>query len=458
MSMPPWVDALKGWFNWRRRFRFGFRCLATRLHLCGAMLLLGADVRAEDFFTTNRNCLPHFWAAAEDARRPVTVVSFGDSMADSNQSATYFLISRLANRLGVSGIALGNCWNELLFVATNGASVIEGPSAYWFAKHWWVIPGGRLHWYAEFTPGGVMSDTVGLFWAAQPSGGRFTLSISTNGGPWSPLLTLDGYSAEPEGRHTNVFLARNWHRLSVEGQTGYNCIIGPQLLDSQSNGLQVAFMYYPSIDLGQVTNVPATIREPVFRGLQPDLLVWHMKEEGDALTISNRLEECERWWSSSSPNCDVLYLGSTWAYFDSSTTRTLDQNRLVRQAAIRHHRAYADLMSPAQNFSWLVEQGYISDAVHLNRAGGDWAAGILWNEFGFYALRRPRQLELARLGPQVQLSYPTATGILYSVEATTNLTDWHPVHETVGTGGRVSTNLPNDLPARSFRLSLRPAP
>lgn len=458
MNKPRLSDEVNAGFKCHRSVPSSFSRGVAGLAFFGAMLWLGADVRAEDFFTTNRNCLPHFWAAAEEAQRPVTVVSFGDSMADSYQSATYFLINRLADRLGVSGVALGNCWNQLLFVATNGASPIEGRTTCWFAKHWVVPPGGGLHWHAEFSPRGVMSDTVGLFWAAQPSGGRFTVSISTNGGPWAPLLTLDGYSAELEGRYTNWVLAPNLHRLRVDGLTGNNSIIGPQLLDTRSAGVQVVFMDYPGIDLGHVTNVPAAIRETVFRGLQPDLLVWHMKEEGDAQTISNRLEECERWWSSSSPNCDVLYLGTTWAFYDSTTTRTLDQNRLVRATALRHHRAYGDLMGPSVSSTWLTSQGYTSDAVHLNRKGGAWAADILWRDFGFFALRRPRQLELALQGTQLQLGYPTATGIVYSVEATTNLTDWSPVLETVGTGDRVSSSLPNDLPARSFRLSLRMAP
>src|SRR5881397_3649594 len=49
------------------------------------------------------------------------------------------------------------------------------------------------------------------------------------------------------------------------------------------------------------TNIPWSIRVPVFQALAPDLLIWHMKEDGSEATRL-RLIECEQWWSNALPN------------------------------------------------------------------------------------------------------------------------------------------------------------
>jgi hypothetical protein len=415
---------------------------------------LALPCAATDYSTTNRDSLGHFWKAAEEKIRPVTVLSFGDSMADSYRSPTYYLMRKFEDRLGVAGYSLNNYRNTLMIQWSNGTAVVPD-SATWFTQHLSVPPGGTVWWENQVSAGGVVCDQAGIFYVRQPQGGTIMLSISTNTGPWSPRLMLDGYSPTPIGAYTNVNLALNPHRIRVDGISGTNYIIGPQLLMVHTNGLQVAFMDQPGIPLYAVTNVPISIRGPIFAALKPDLLIWHMKEPVEPLPSS--LAECESWWSNAYPECDVLYIGTPWIATDTTSTFTLDQNQIVRREALSHNRAYVDLMQPGINYDWRNSNGLIlSDGVHLSHAGGQWGAAIMWNDLGFFALGLPRQLSLELTGGLAHVSFPTAPGATYTVQSSLDLHDWLPELTTPGTGSSYSTNLTLTHPRSYYRLRLTP--
>lgn len=69
---------------------------------------------AQDLTTTNRDCLQHFWTVAENASRPVTVLSFGDSMADSYRSISFVLMNRMVQQLGIAGHSMQGYQNALM--------------------------------------------------------------------------------------------------------------------------------------------------------------------------------------------------------------------------------------------------------------------------------------------------------------------------------------------------------
>ncbi|MEW6302343.1 MAG: hypothetical protein AB1705_02660 [Verrucomicrobiota bacterium] len=416
--------------------------------LCLVSVSGGADLS-----TANRDSLSHFWQAAEQKQRPVTVVSFGDSMADSYQSIAYVLMNRFRNQLGIAGYSLNSYANTTLWYSPDGATSIP-PSPFWFGYHFQLIPNSSIGWVNQQNVNGVWSDRVGLFWAAHPNGGPMRLLVSTNGGPWSAVLTLDGYSAEPRGCFTNVTAPLNYHRLKVEGISGTNYIIGPHLLNSQSSGIHVAFMDYPGITLGTVTNVPLSIRVPIFQALKPDLLIWHMKEDGSA-TTEQRMRECEEWWWSH-PECDLLYIGTPWTETDATTPLTIEQNTLVRAHAIQHSRAYVDCMNPATSYDWMLVQGYMRDAVHLNVQGSTYLANLVWDGLGFFALGARRRLEVFRDGNGMIVRYEASNGIQYTLESSTNLVDWQTVTSMRGSGGSEEANVPAGEKAQVYRLRLSP--
>ncbi len=416
--------------------------------------LLAVPAGGEDFGTTNTQALAHFRAALQMPDRPVTVVSFGDSMADSYRSVTYYLMNRLMARFGSAGYSLNNYHNTALWQLENGAAN-RGPDQYWFCRYVAVPPGGAMWWSNQPNPAGVLADQAGLFYVSHPGGGGFRLRLSTNGAPWATVRTLEGYSAEPQGHFATITLPLDRYRLRVESDAGTNFIIGPSLVATHRAGFHAVFMDWGGIHLGQVTNVPPAIRTPILAGLQPDLLIWHMKEDGSGAT-SNRMAACETWWRAAAPAGDVIYIGTPWLSTDQTGTTTPDQNRVVRGVAVAHGRVYADLMQPTISYDWLVAQGFIEDGTHLNNAGGQYCANVMWDDLGFFSLGLDLRITLQSVGEQLQLRYTTFPTARYRVEFSPDLTVWTPLWTNPLAAAAFSTNfLPGS--ARGFyRLHLTP--
>jgi hypothetical protein len=431
----------------------GWRCLWIIL---GLLAFPVSELRAVDFSTTNRDSLTRFWSALESSNRPVTVVSFGDSMADSYRSVTKHLMDRLIVNHGSAGYSLNNYKNTTLW---NGSGGAFGRAAdyFWFSHYSQIPSGGAVWWENQLNPGGSLCDQAGIYFISQTNGGQFRLLISTNGMPWTPLFTLNGYSQHPQGHVTNVALPLNRYRLRVEGDTGTNFIIGPSTIIRSTSGIHAVFVDWQGINLGQVTNVPATIREPLFAALQPDLIVWHMKEEEHILFAhSNRMAACEAWWSNTAPNCDVIYVGTPWNSTDTTGTWTMDQNAITRDVAVRFNRTFVDLMTPTVDYNWLATNGFMADWIHLNSAGGLYCANLLWNDLGFYALGVDRRITLQSVGPQLELSYQTTTNAIYHLEFSTNLVQWSGVFTNPIGGGPFSTNFTPAAGAVFYRVGLAP--
>lgn len=377
-------------------------------------------------------------------------------MADSYRSIGFVLINRFAERLGVAGYAFNNYANSLNFNLTNGAQAI-GPSALWFSGSYQVPPGGGIWWTKQNSSRGIFSDQIGVFYVAQPQGGPFAVSISTNGRPWGRALVLNGYAPAPTGCFTNVKVDLNYYQLRIDGISGTNTILGPQLVNAHSNGIKIAFLDYQGIGLDQVTNVPLSVRVPIFQALSPDLLIWHMKEDGSDAT-RQRLIECERCWSNAIPDCSIVYVGTPYAAVDTNSNWTMAQNTVVRSIALGYHRTYMDCMTPSVSYPWLVAQGFMADTTHLNLSGSSYLAGFVWDDLGFFAARAPRTLtsQCSPLG--VTLSYTVLTNILYTLEIDDDLPKWQPVRTNLGNNSVLTTTIPVTNQQRYFRLRLSPAP
>lgn len=431
-----------------------WRMVLKRVVAMAGLILILPALAAPNLSTVNRDRLAHVWDAAENQQRPVTIVSFGDSMADSYRSPTYYLMNKFQDRLGVAGYSLNNYQNAALVNLTNGASFYTPPPELWYYPLLAVPPGAAVWWEKQYATG-VYADQVGLFWVAQAAGGAMRLLVSTNGGPWATALSLSGYSASPTGGYTNLKLAPDFYRVRVETDSGTNYILGNQALLSQAKGLHAVFMDYPGIGLDGVTNVLPAVRDPFIAALKPDLLIWHMKE-GDPLVMSNRMEVCETWWRGAAPDCDVLYIGTPWASVDTNSNYTIAQNTVVRNVALRNQRAYVDLMQPMVSYPWMVSMGYSFDGTHLSNAGGMVCAEIMWNDLGFFALGLNKRLALNRAGSTVNLSYAASAGAVYRLETSTNLQTWTGVRTNVGDNSVVSTNFVPAAGTAHFRLRLTP--
>lgn len=141
---------------------------------------------------------------------------------------------------------------------------------------------------------------------------------------------------------------------------------------------------------------------------------------------------------------------------DTNSTTTLDQNAIVRNIALKYHRAYVDLMQPTVSYPWLLTNGFMADQVHVNSAGGLYCANLLWNDLNLFALGLPRKLTLTKSGPQLQLSYDTSASAVYRLEVSTNLQSWSAVFTNPVGVATFSTNFPPDPPRSYYRLRLTP--
>lgn len=407
------------------------------------LLLSAAPLLAVDLTTTNRNTLAPFYARA--GHQPVTVVSFGDSMADSYRSIPFAIMNSLVGRFGLAGCSMNNWGNNLLINLTNGASYV-GPDGFWFSGSIQVPEGGSVWWSKQWASG-IFSDTLGLFYVAQSNGGAFTVSVATDGGSWVNAFTVNSYSATPVGCYTNLVLDPAIYMLRVDGISGTNVVLGARAVNSKSTGVEVSFLDFGGISLGDVTNVPLSIREPILKALAPDLLIWHMKEGGGDDT-HQRLIDCEGWFAASGPGCSVLYIGTPYEYIDTNSTFTADQNAIVRSVAVQFNRAYLDCMTPSVGYPWLLAHGFMDDGVHPSRAGNAYLEAFTWE---------PHELTLQAAGGGISVSYSTFSNIVYTVEGSRDFTHWNAVSTNSG-DGTVFTQAFPAAPGGMFRLRLDPGP
>jgi hypothetical protein len=428
-------------------FRFRFLWLLSAATLSPAVIL-GAD-----FSTTGVDRLQNFFARTDIPSRPVTVLSFGDSMADSYRSLNFVLMNRFVDRLGLAGFSLNTYAGYNVVYPTNGALYVA-PDDFWFTTTQQLPPGSTTSWGALSSPGGELCDRVGLFFISHPNGGELSLLISTNAGEWAPLFTLDAFSSAPQGQFTNVDLPLNYYRLRVDSLTGTNRLIGAQFLNTQSNGVHVAFMDEFGISLSQVTNVPLSIREPIFKALGPDLLIWHMKEDGSPETLQH-LFDCEQSWSNCIPQCNIIYIGTPYVYADTYSTITTDQNTIVRSVAVSCGRTYMDCMTPSVSFDWMLSRGYMADGTHENLAGDTYLSDFTWDSLNFFSLRTPRKLSLSTLpDSSALLSWQTSTNILYQLESSPDLNIWTRVYQVAGDGN--ARTFTNRSGSSFYRLRMTP--
>lgn len=433
---------------WGSGFRVGLLCLAF---VGGGDSIFAQSTNAAFLYSTNVHETQFFWQAVERSNAPVTVLSFGDSMSERHQAIQTHLFNRLQARLGNSGSALGAYWYW-----GSGAALV-GADPLWWTTHGSLPPGGFIYW-ESFAP--VPSDQVGVYWVAHPGGGDFNLFASTNGQPWGdPLLTLDGFAANPVGRHTNLSLPRMNYRLRVDGISGTNSIVGPEYIDRSSRGITVAFMAQAAANLSGIQSLSTNILQPILSALNPQLVVYHMKELGDLgeLNFSNRLINLEAMWRACVTNGDVVYLGTPYDYRDQLGEYTGRENTILRAAAVRDHRAYLDCMTPCVSYEAMTNNGYFTyptGDVHPNAACNQFLTDTIWPQLGFFALRTDRQLAIENAEGAGVLRWNTTTGIVYHVEASSNLASWVTLKSQPGNGLPAAwTNSSGDT-VNFFRLRL----
>jgi hypothetical protein len=412
---------------------------------------------AAELTSTNLDRLTHFWRTFEAAERPVRVLAFGDSLVNQYQSLQTPLFNRFAAKAGRAGYSLPDRFNSLSATLA-GTTAYAGITTNWWSWHFSVPPGGIVWWTNQADPQfSVLCDEVGVFWIARPEGGEFTLSASVAGGPWSTLALVDGTAAAPTGRFTNFPVARARYQLRVDGLSGTNLLLGPHFFDRQVAGVCPAVLAMNGVNLNQVFAVPTNILGPVFAALQPDLVVWHMKEIMDIgpAALSNGLVRFEALIRATAPQADLLYIGTPYEQRDLTNHVTEQQNHLVRFAALRDGRAYFDGMNPCVSYHSMTNLGYLADVVHPNNTCYAFLADALYREAGFFALRVDRRLDPRWVGGRFAVDWRTTNALSYTLQASPNFTQWSDLLTVAGDGAAKSyTNAPGTPAPNFYRLRL----
>jgi len=434
--------------------------------MVGCVLLAGVVAgAAEDWSSVNTDRLDRFWSVVESNDRRVTVVAFGDSLQATYRSLPKPFFARLAALLGSAGRSFDGEYPPISIpVATNGVWR-TAPTALWFLDHHVVPPGGQLHWrHSGFPNDSMPASRVGLYFVGWPQGGMFQVSLSTNGGPWTLLATVSGQRTEPTGCYTNWPVAPEGYRLRVDGVSGTNLVLAPELLDMQSPGIHTVWVQRDGHSLESILNRPPAVLDPILSNLHPDLVLWHMKETADFvfyfgeeaadLQFSNRMEQLEQWWQRAMPEGQVIYVGTPWAYSESSDY-THRQNRIVRDSAVRHGRVYFDGMTPMISYTSMWTNGFLVDSVHPSASCYDLLSDRLWDELGFFALRLDRRLKPVRDPGGIRLEWATRTNVFFEVQSSANLVDWQGVYSVWGDGSTQTWTNVTGVPGALFhRLRL----
>ena len=142
--------------------------------------------------------------------------------------------------------------------------------------------------------------------------------------------------------------------------------------------------------MNEILSLSTNLTYPILAALNPQLVVWHMKEGDLGETgLSNRLFGQEAMWRNGVTNGDVVYIGTPYYSGDASNPlATPTQNRLIKQAAERDGRGYLDCMTPCGSYAAMVAANYFTtDGVHVNNIGNTFLANLAWRELIWAALR-----------------------------------------------------------------------
>lgn len=441
--------------------RLGFRA-ATRI-VATLFVILAIEVRGEEtnLLGSVNVGLSRFWQVVESRPGPVSVVAFGDSLQVPHRSLCKYLFASLSSKLGQAGYSFS--WPPAISnpVLTGGA--LWSPDAvvdsYSWMQYLLMPPSAMVTWNNPGQANGAtLCDSMGLYYSIGPQGGLLQVDVATNGGSWSPFQSLDTYSETIETRYARWQVPLGYYQMRVRSLTGItNRVLGPEMLNSQSNGIATTYLWNNGANLQGILSLPPQVLSPVLSNIHPDLIVWHMKELSDLgeSVLSNKLEQLEMFWQTVAPNAEVIYIGTPYDVVDSTNVHTEIQNRLVRNLALRTGRCYLDCMTPFGSYAEMVTNGYLDDPIHISNPGYVFMNSLVWDELCFEALRQDRRLVAQGTLEAPILSFQSFSNIEHVLQISSNLWQWSDVTSVQGDGTRKTlTNAPVLSPA-FFRMLLR---
>lgn len=241
---------------------------------------------------------------------PITVLAVGDSLAVSPSMSERVAV-KLQERFGTNGYVSDSMLSTEpyptnsanTFSAGHGSS-FDSSGTNWMGRYWALCGNGESIAYGSHVrPNGYYSDQVQLFWISHAGGGTFDLQIKANGGAWTTIKSLTGFSASRTGGYTNVAVSVNYNRFRVintEAKTNYIIWTAPYYSSfgaakiGTGAGVRFASMGTGGISMNAFTNVPAAIKDVILTNLNPALIISHNLEEASPTELQ-WLPEYFRW-------------------------------------------------------------------------------------------------------------------------------------------------------------------
>lgn len=353
------------------------------------LLLLGNNL-AEAQLDTNTiepRKLLNFWAALA-GNRAVRVGGFGDSVTNPSAGGKMAGFGPHVRSLtgGQSGGITSNA--PYLYFYTNGIGDYHGPDTNWWTSHFYMTNGSTSTYRAGIANGPANStdyvwcDTVAVYYLTGPDSGSITISLSTNGGPFGVVSSIDAQGAYA-GAVQELSVPLDYYQMQIACTNGTVALIDCGMWNEHQRNLTCVFSTAPGMAYNDWTSVATNVTWPIFQAWQPDLLLLEAKDSATLFTQSFPL--LEAMFTNCAPRMDLVYIGTTAQGTNGNPTINdmwaIPQNNEMAALAKQYGRDYWNSFyiisyEQATALGWTL-----GDGTHFNYAGGTAFGEMLWSDF-----------------------------------------------------------------------------
>lgn len=401
------------------------KSLATLL-----VLLIGNSI-AEAQVDTNRvepRSLLNFWASLS-GNRAVRVGGFGDSVAEPGYGGKMAGFGPQLRRV-VEGQSGGiTCNFPYLYFYTNGIGDYHGPDTNWWWYHFYMTNGSTATYLAAITngPGNssdyVWSDTVAVYYLTGPTLGSFTIALSTNGGPFSTVSSVNAQGPYG-GAVRTLSIPLNYYQMRIACTNGSVTLIDCGMWNEHQRNLTCVSSAAIGMTYNSWTTVATNVTWPIFQAWQPTLLLLEAKDS--ASLFAQSFPGLEAMFTNCSPTMDVVYIGTTAQATNGNPTINdvwaIPQNAEMAALAEQYGRDYWNSFYIA-SYEQATALGWTrGDGIHFNSTGGTALGEMLWSD----VWRDFHQLTVAVANTNITLRWYGMLGKSYQVQYSPDVsgTNW----------------------------------
>jgi hypothetical protein len=222
--------------------------------------------------------MPKLSAGLEASPKTATIMLVGDSFSTGS---AYGIDDVLENNFGaVRGFSL----NWIPATVAGGAINHKTSNGNLDFDIWingcYVELGAGSATYLASTVNRITSDTLKLFYIAEPGAGTFDVEVDSGSGYVVKHSDVDADNSGGVNSQVGAVLeisgiTRGSHGIKVTRKTGSTKIIGTYYDDSITSGIHVSMLAEQGINPGSMDDTPAAITDPILAAIDPDLCIYY---------------------------------------------------------------------------------------------------------------------------------------------------------------------------------------